>query len=277
MKRLILIIFLILSAHNAFCTDFSKIDLQSESVPANLKTAPQIATYLTRNLTSPVDKVRTIYVWIAHNINYDVVKMKSNSLYYDPQELVDDVLLKRKGVCLNYASLFKECCKSVGIDSYVILGFVRQNGKNSFYNHAWNAVKINNEFYNIDVTWAAGYVDNDKFTRKFTDKYFLILPTDFINTHMPIDPVWQFSTHPISYNSFETGNLGKSFTKGIFNFKDSIISFSYLNKIQLLERKRIRITTCGISNQIVKDELASISGEIDAHSNRKIQRSSYRT
>jgi len=57
--------------------DYTKIDKQAESVPGNLKTAKEIARYLTKNLHTPTDKVRAIYYWMAHAIRYDVANMNS--------------------------------------------------------------------------------------------------------------------------------------------------------------------------------------------------------
>jgi hypothetical protein len=263
MKQFLLIFLLMCCFGAVFGADFSRIDKQSETVPTRLKTAPEIAAYLTRNLTSPTEKVRAIYIWIAHNIRYDVEKMKLNETYNNPQELVDYALASRAGVCANYTALFNACCFSVGVQSYVVEGYVRQNGKIILIGHSWNAVKIDNRFYEIDVTWAAGYVDNNKFTQKFEDKYFMVLPVEFIKTHMPIDPVWQFSFNPITYKDFETSNFQGFLKKAKFNFSDSIKAFSTFNKLDELEHKRLRIMKCGIPNNIVKDELKNVSEQIE--------------
>lgn len=263
MRQFILTIFILLNVSTSFGADYNKIDKQSESVPANLKTAKEIAQYLTRNLTTPVEKTRAIYYWITHNIKYDLKKMKLNRTYTNPQELVNDVLQKRQGVCANYTALFQACCQSVGIQSFVIEGYVRQNGKLVLNGHAWNAVKIANKFYYIDPTWASGYVEGAKFKQKFYDEYFMISPVDFIKTHMPLDPLWQFSSNPITFKEFDANNFQKLEGSSNFNFSDSIKTLSVLSPLEKLQREKQRIKQCGISNSFVKEYIVYLTNNID--------------
>jgi hypothetical protein len=263
MKRFLLLTLLLFTISTGFCADYSKIDRQSETVPSNIKTAKEIARYLTRHLTSPTDKARAIYFWITHNISYDVEKSKSDYTYTNPQELVDYVLAKRKGVCSNYSALFNACCQSVGIESYVIDGYIRQNGKLDLAGHSWNAVKIDNQFYNIDATWAAGYAANGKFIQQFRDVEFMILPAEFIKTHIPLDPIWQFCTNPISFKDFDTDNFEKQEESAYFNFSDSIKTISTLNPLESLKRQRQRIIHCGISNKLILEKILYLTKRIE--------------
>jgi hypothetical protein len=255
MKRVILIFILIFSAGIMMGVDYTKIDKRAESVPGNLKTAKDITRYLTKGLNSPTEKVRVIYFWMAHAIRYDIAKMNSNETYTDPQQLVDEVLKTRKGVCANYAALFHACCQSAGIQSYIIEGYTRQNDKIVPIAHAWNAVYIDGRFYNIDVTWAAGYVRGKKYFQQFRDNYFMILPVDFIKTHMPFDPVWQFSNNPVTHNDFESNDFAALKKQSDFNFGDSINTMSRLSTAEKSKREIRRITKAGITNKMIRDKV----------------------
>ena len=255
MKRVILIFIFIFSAGIMMGVDYTKIDSRAESVPGNLKTAKDITRYLTKGLNSPTEKVRVIYFWMAHAIRYDIAKMNSNETYTDPQQLVDEVLKTRKGVCANYAALFHACCQSAGIQSYIIEGYTRQNDKIVPIAHAWNAVYIDGRFYNIDVTWAAGYVRGKKYFQQFRDNYFMILPVDFIKTHMPFDPVWQFSNNPVTHNDFESNDFAALKKQSDFNFGDSINTMSRLSTAEKSKREIRRITKAGITNKMIRDKV----------------------
>ncbi len=263
MKRFSLLAFLLFTISTGFCSDYSKIDMQSVTVPSNIKTAKEIARHLTRHLTSPTDKARAIYFWITHNIRYDVAMLKSDYRYTDPQEFVDHVLAKRKGVCSNYSALFNACCLSVGIESYVIDGYCRQNGKLDFSGHSWNALKIDNRFYNIDATWDAGHVANGKFTPQFRDANFLISPAVFIKTHIPFDPVWQFSTNPVSFKDFDSGDFENREKSGYLDFPDSIKTIASLTLLENLKRRKQRIIHCGVSNKLITETISDLTLHIE--------------
>jgi hypothetical protein len=255
MKRNILFLLLVFITGQLFGADYTKIDHHSESVPQNLRNANDIARYLTKNLTSPTDKARAIYYWIAHNIRYDVANMNSNLTYTNPQELVDQVLKTRKGVCSNYAALFQACCQTAGVQSYVIEGYTRQNGKTLYFGHAWNAVKINGRFYNIDCTWASGYFKGNVYRQSFTDDYFMIPSVEFIKTHMPFDPVWQFLNNPMTHKEFDTGDFSNLKQESDFNFSDSIKTLSGLDLSGKLTGENRRITKSGLTNNLIRNKV----------------------
>jgi hypothetical protein len=255
MKQAILFIFLFFTTGFVTGADYTKIDKHSESVPANLKNVKDITRYLTKNLNSPSDRVRAIYYWMAHAIRYDVAKINTNATYTDPQQLVDDVLRTRKGVCANYSALFHACCQSAGIQSYIIEGYTRQYNKVMMMAHAWNAVNINGRFYNVDVTWAAGFIRGNTYTQQFRDNFFMITPNEFIKTHIPFDPIWQFSNNPVNHKEFESGDFTKLNKESNFNFQDSIEVRSGLNSMEKLMRENLRIQKSGLNNAMIRTKV----------------------
>jgi len=269
MKRTFLSLLLILNTCFLFSTDYSRIDKQAESVPSNVKTAGDIARYVTRHLTSPADKARAIYIWIGHNITYDVSRMYTTESYTNAQELIDKVLKTRRGVCSHYAALFQACCQSVGVQSYIIEGYTRQNDKTIPIGHAWNAVKIDGHFYNIDATWAAGYMKGNKYTRQFRDNYFLIPPVEFIKTHMPFDPIWQFLTNPVTHKAFDTGDFTALKKESDFKYDDLITEQSTSTTLDKLIGENIRIIQSGLTNQLTRDHVLHNRQSIDTEKYNK--------
>jgi len=255
MKKLILVFLILLNINVGYCADYSKIDKQSGTVPSSMKTAGEIAHYLTQNLSSPTDKTRAIYYWISHNIRYNLDKLNSTKVYTNTKEIVDETLQNRQGVCQNYAELFHACCESIGIKSYVISGYTNQKGELANYGHAWNAVLIDAKYYEIDATWAAGHIENGKYKHEFNDEYFLVSPAEFIKTHIPFDPIWQFSNNPITHKEFEKSDFSKLKTSSNFNFKDSIKVLSGLNPLEKAIRENRRITQFGLTNTLIRKQV----------------------
>ncbi len=91
-------------------------------------------------------KIRIIHDYICNNVDYDYEHFNSN-VKYMPMYSAYAALIDGKAVCQGYASLFYRMCNEAGISSKIISG--NGNGQR----HAWNIVKIGDEYFNIDTTW----------------------------------------------------------------------------------------------------------------------------
>lgn len=86
-------------------------------------------------------KVMTVHDYMVLNYEYDVRVLD------DPDaDVVRDItmMLTKKGVCMGYSYAFKHVMNELGIEC----GYVESD----FMNHEWNIVKIDGEWYHIDVT-----------------------------------------------------------------------------------------------------------------------------
>lgn len=256
MKKVISISVLILVINVLSATDYSTVDKQAASITSNTTSVEEITSALTENLTSSEDKARAIYYWISHNINYNFKYYESNQSLTSKDELVTETLKSHQGVCANYAELFNACCKEIGIESVVISGYTKTDGEIANIGHNWNAISINGEYYLIDATWAAGHIENGKYIQIFNDQYFMISPNEFIKTHMPFDPIWQFLNNPLTNKEFEASNYLKLDKIGNYNFSDSIKIQSTLSTLDKLIRENKRISNCGLTNELIKNKLA---------------------
>lgn len=177
-----------------------------------------LASTLTAPFTMEVEKVRAIFIWVAHNIAYDC-KAYHNMESDNPAEfpdasdyrLAETVLKKKKGVCSDYALLFRQLCIEAGIESEIVDGYAFDEynpkpHKLSYAgaDHAWNAVRINGYWHLVDATWAAGWADDNcsSFTFDYADYYFLPSPDMFIHSHFPLDEKWQLLQKPITSDEF---------------------------------------------------------------------------
>ena len=231
-------------------------DKKFRTTPDDLKSFDAIAGYLTEDLSDQRDKARAIYIWISYNIRYDLDLLKSNLTYYTTDELIEYVLKYRKGLCQHYSELFNAMCRSVGVKSFVISGYARQSdGKISGISHAWNGVLIGPDYYLVDVTWAAGYVTENKYVHQFRDDYFLIDPKVFIKTHKPFDPLWQFLNYPLTDQEFIRQDFSGLNKKGSFGYHDSIMVYEKLGKLEQLQGANRRIIKSGIANPQIQRQI----------------------
>jgi len=255
-RDVLLIALLIVSTFGFGQSNYSAIDKNSTSVPDSLTGYNEIANHLTVDLKTDTEKARAIYIWIAHNVKYDLTQLYSDKRYNSSQDIVNEVLNDRQGVCQHYSELFLAMSKSVGLKSFLISGYTRDvYDEIAAFSHAWNGIRIDSDYYLIDVTWAAGYELNGKYVHKFRDDYFLRSPKDFIKDHMPFDPMWQFLDNPITNNDFIAKDFSKLNRPGDFNYKDLIIQYETLNELTQLENATRRIRENGVVNKLIQNQV----------------------
>jgi hypothetical protein len=100
-----------------------EIDNNSKTVPDSLFSYHEIAGYLTRNLSSDREKARAIYIWISHNIQYDLGKVNSDLRYSSAAEIISEALIERHGVCQHYSELFLAMSRSKPLRPFMFLSF----------------------------------------------------------------------------------------------------------------------------------------------------------
>lgn len=100
---------------------------------------------------SEANKVAAIYEYVVLNTSYDYDKLKSIPSGYEPN--IEDTYRSRKGICYDYAALFGAMCRSQGIPTKMIKGYV--TGVSGY--HAWNTVYVGGQWKIIDTTADAVY------------------------------------------------------------------------------------------------------------------------
>jgi len=205
--------------------NFSQVDWKILTIDA--PSPDSLAKNLTAQFTSEGDKVRAIFRWIAENISYRVIPRYTARYHYiknwddtsmewgaGEAMMAHMVMQKRTAFCEGYAALFKALCSYAGIEAKVVKGFARVNASRFYTNHSWNAVRIDSNWYLLDVTWASGYVvtPKDEFVKQFDERYFLPTPEQLIRTHYPEDIRWallenvpdirEFNRSPYKYSNY---------------------------------------------------------------------------
>lgn len=189
--------------------NFSSIDQKAKSIKYAGNSVEELSQILSQYTNDESEKARIIYTWISHNISYDVKALDdlfNHNIY--PDVTAENVLKTRKTICSGYANLYQQLAEKMGLKSVIILGYAKAGdyivGLDNNINHGWNGVKIDGNWYLIDVTWGAGTVNNDGFKPQFNPFYFAPKPQEFIYTHFPENSKWQLLNPVVSRSQFDS-------------------------------------------------------------------------
>ena len=109
--------------------------------------------------------LRVIFDYLADNIVYaeeELQKPTCSPWIYD----ISGILLKEKGVCLGIAMTVNYLCQALYIPSILITGEAKVVGWTG--NHGWNLVRLDDEYFHLDVTCALGMDKTEK------DRFYMV-------------------------------------------------------------------------------------------------------
>ena len=234
--------------------DYAAIDSQMALIPVNSSVnTTAIANYIDSHFKTETDKVRASFYWTASSISYDVANMFAIDFSTSTQEKIEGTLKSKKGVCIHYAEVFNDINSKMGIQSYVIDGYTKKEGKVGDLAHAWNAVKIDNKWYVFDPTWGSGYVNKGKFFKKLNNSYFKVDPVKMIVSHIPFDYLWQFLNYPVTNAEFYAGKTQINKVKKYFDFENEIAKYVSLSETDQLFEAAERIQKNGLKNRMIAE------------------------
>lgn len=170
------------------------------SIPANefvpseaAKTkAKAIIGQIINSSMNEYDRVKAIHDYIVKSVNYDLASIQNGTINGNnhPSHTAEGALCKNLAVCDGYAQAFELLCAEAGIYAYMMYGEgVHASGEKE--SHAWNVVKINGEWYQVDCTWddpiVNGVVVGDG--SNITYVYFLLTDGEMYADHI-LDTTW---------------------------------------------------------------------------------------
>lgn len=132
-----------------------------------------VEDYLNGIKTEWNDLEKIIYTnnYLCKKCTYaDVIKDKSHTLA--------GALADERPVCDGYSIAFKYLLKQIGIEASLVTS--------NAMNHAWNLVKLNENYYHIDVTWN----DDDGGCGKVNYEFFLVSDDAFENNRKASHYSW---------------------------------------------------------------------------------------
>ena len=221
--------------------NFEAVDMKVNSYPKHYASAESLASQIEKDFTTDSDKARAIFTWLSKNIRYDLERFykgntKVNFSYTDQADFqrklaavnahsVNETLRTNKAVCEGYARTFKQVAELLDIPCLFIGGYSKAS-INDVGNippqedHAWNAIKIDNKWRLVDVTWGAGHTENKQWKPFFDDYFFFTDPNEFSLTHLPGDKEFLFTNKKISLHDFySTPVFAKAYFKNKLDLK----------------------------------------------------------
>ena len=120
-------------------------ELNSAIIPI-LSRIPDEATELARETI--------IHDAVVDTVAYDFEAAEADDSSHDAFN-VYGALVRKKAVCTGYAGAMKMLLNLVGIECRTAVGMSKNSG------HMWNQVRIDGDWYNLDVTWDDSSTDSD--------------------------------------------------------------------------------------------------------------------
>jgi ribosomal 50S subunit-associated protein YjgA (DUF615 family) len=246
MKPLLLILLFICYCTNTNAQEnYLYVDSKALQIPqSKTYSTDSIAQYVNDNFTKGKEKIRAVYTWVINNIEYSKDSINHfNRWGIDPEINMSAILRRRKGVCENYAALFANILVKCGVQAVAVTGYTNIPANNYWNGHGWVAVQADKEWFLCDPTWDAGYNSY---------KYFLVKPDEFIETHIPFDPLWQLLEHPVSHKNFQRGHFSTKKDTTVFHYKDSVAAYLLSDTLQQMQAGLRRMQQSGFDNEDVK-------------------------
>ncbi len=174
------------------------------------------------DLTDQTDfeKISRIYEYITKNVAYDYAAVADPDPYDRSPFSAYGALIEKSAVCEGYAKLFYRLALEVGIDARYITG-------DAGGPHAWNIVKLNDRYYNMDTTW-----DSINSKQGVAYSYFLKGDTNF-GDHTR-DSIYQtsefYEKYPMASEDYDIYEGYEDYLEGDFHFllsSDEALLFEY--------------------------------------------------
>jgi transglutaminase-like putative cysteine protease len=174
-----------------------------------------VGEYFAVRITDKKELVKALHDYVIGRLTYDDNALKLiEARDYDkvPPQTAEAVFESRTGVCEGYARLMVALGKAAGVEIAYVTGSIRDSERRlqisddpwdtsmqealEGVGHAWNAVKIDDRWYPMDVTW------DDSSTHATRTTYLFTPPQLMAYDHFPDDPKWQLLDKPLSLGDF---------------------------------------------------------------------------
>ncbi len=161
------------------------IDFTYRLTPEEMSNMNRAAEAAAENILSGITADMTAYDKLKYFHDYLVLNC-SSSTDYEYADTVYGALVKGQALCEGYAKAFSYLCNKTGIENMIVTGYTNEA-------HMWNMVKVDGNWYHIDVTWdkPSGMLA-EMYPDMIMYQYFMVTDSVIENDHS----VWTIHTAP---------------------------------------------------------------------------------
>lgn len=141
--------------------EFNRLASDLGNAKTNFQTQAQNLLGGAQSLSSDYEKEKYIHDALLTRVEYNTSSELNQSAY--------SALVNGETVCAGYARAFQYLMQQLGIPCYYCAGYSGEN-------HAWNIIRLQGDYYNVDTTW------DD--TNPATYDYFNGTDADYARTHV---------------------------------------------------------------------------------------------
>lgn len=137
---------------------------------------------------SDYEKEAAVYGWIVGNVDYDWTHQ--DAMRETPRESFTPYggLVNQVAVCLGYATSFQLLMDLAGVECITVVGAAHMSSSD----HGWNMVRLNGQWYCVDVTWDANYREQGGRGRPSDWDYFNVTSDEMAES----DHQWDYANTP---------------------------------------------------------------------------------
>jgi hypothetical protein len=158
-----------------------------------------VAQYLSAQEPDPVLRIKVLHDYVADRLTYDTESPEDKA----PAQDAETVFKRRTARAGGYANLLSALGQAIGIDIPTISGNSRiPQSDLDGTPHAWNAVRLQNQWQLIDVTWDSVYLEGRNALKRYRTDYLFTPASLFAYSHFPDDAAWQLLDGPIDRGEF---------------------------------------------------------------------------
>ena len=178
--RALLLVFIALSILSYLYLFYVKRDDFYQDFEVDKQVVDDIIRTTIKEDMTDYEKVKAIHDYIILTTTYDIVNLNRDTIP-DLDYTAKGVLENKIGVCRGYAEAFLLLMNRLGIECDIITGYAEN------LSHAWNVVKINEKWYQIDCTYddPLDHGDDSGISDNLRYDYFLVTDQQMYLDHTP--------------------------------------------------------------------------------------------